>query len=120
MATVATSSNAGMGDDSTLVSSYGQGSTRAGRRARAKVLDRAGGMCEIRIPGICAGEASIADHIENIAALGILRRDATDPDLMQAACRPCHALKTRAEQRAGVDAHNQRRRRRKAKPHPGE
>jgi 5-methylcytosine-specific restriction endonuclease McrA len=79
-------------------------------------------MCEIRYPGICAGEASIADHIENIAALGIARRDATDPDTMQAACRPCHDQKTAAERQAGIQAHNERRRQRRRlpQPHPGD
>ena len=78
-------------------------------------------MCEIRFPGICVGEASIADHIENIAALGIPRSEAVDPDMMQAACKPCHDQKTRGEQAAGVQRwQGMRKGRRKRRPHPGD
>ena len=58
-------------------------STPEYKRKRLACLRRANWHCEIRIPGVCIGAASQADHIDGIAA---------DPhhNHLRAACVPCH------------------------------
>jgi 5-methylcytosine-specific restriction endonuclease McrA len=53
------------------------------KRARLACLRAARWRCQIRLPGVCIGTASEADHI-----LGLAR----DPHHTQlrATCRPCH------------------------------
>lgn len=76
----------------------GQGSTRQWRKTRLLVLDRDRYVCQLHYDG-CTQHATEVDHRTNIAALGIPRRDATDPDDLQAVCHGCHEIKTRAEAR---------------------
>lgn len=62
-------------------------STAEYKRKRLACLRRANWRCEIRIPGVCIGTASQADHIHGIAS---------DPhhDFLRAACEPCHKHRT--------------------------
>ncbi|MCV7316321.1 HNH endonuclease [Mycolicibacillus parakoreensis] len=88
---------------------------------RAEVLTRDGYRCQIGDQG-CLGVASVADHTTPIARLGIARRDANDPALLQAACSECHDRKTKREAADGLRAHHARRRARlrlPQQPHPG-
>lgn len=59
---------------------YGQADYK---RKRLECLRRAGWRCEIRLPGICAGAATQADHTDQLA---------NDPQHqhLRAACTPCH------------------------------
>lgn len=93
----------------------GQGSTRAGRKARLKCLQNAGYQCQLRYDG-CTGHASHADHKVNIATTGQTRREATDPNDLQAACPWCHGIKTRREAQA---ARTYRTNKRPPERHPG-
>lgn len=94
--------------------SWGQGSTRASRRARAAALDRDGHQCQLKYDG-CTRTATEADHVISITAIGQRRADATNPDDLQAACTHCHGIKTR---RQAAAAKGYRSRRPKS-PHPG-
>lgn len=58
------------------------GSTRAGRKVRALVLDRDGHQCQLRLDG-CQGLATHAHH-----TLGWIHGD--DPARMVAACEHCN------------------------------
>jgi 5-methylcytosine-specific restriction protein A len=73
--------------------SWGQGSTRAGRKARTAALNRDRHQCQLRYDG-CTGTATEADHITSITALGQSRADATNPNALQGACHHCHTIKT--------------------------
>lgn len=75
---------------------WGEGSTRQSRKTRAFVLARADYRCEIQGPE-CIGEATEDDHIIPRSQGG----DEHDPSNRQAACKPCHAEKTKAERLAG-------------------
>jgi 5-methylcytosine-specific restriction endonuclease McrA len=94
---------------------WGQGSTRASRKARYTCLNDAGHTCQLNYPG-CMGEATIADHIINIASTGQTRAQATNPDDLQAVCASCHDIKTQAERSAGT----QRPGKRRPRPHPSD
>ena len=95
--------------------------TPAERRA---ILARDGYVCRLGYVG-CLGVATIVDHRIPLSQLppGAGR----DPDLGQAACKPCHDRKTKAETGAAVRAANTRRRDRLKRPdarstakHPGD
>ncbi len=104
-----------------MPNTWGQGSTRGSRRARATALERDNYTCQLRLPG-CTGQASIADHIINLAAHGVSRAEAIDPDELHAVCPHCHQHKTKHETAAGRTKSNAKRAARKklpAKPHPG-
>lgn len=88
----------------------GEGSTRAWRRARAKVLDRDDHRCRIRIPGVCVGHATEVHHVVGIAETRTRRRDATDPEQCIAACPPCHAVITKQQTQEGRARRTGRRR----------
>jgi 5-methylcytosine-specific restriction protein A len=92
----------------------GEGSTRAWRRTRKIVLERDDYRCQLNYPG-CLGEATEVDHAVNIAAIGIQRRDALDPDVCAATCVNCHRLKTIRESQAG-----RHRKRRRPRQHPAD
>jgi hypothetical protein len=107
------------------MSSYGQGSTRAQRRARAAVLDRDGHACQLRIAGVCTGKATQAHHVHGLQ--GRPRAAATDPDEQVAVCGPCHRMVTEQQRRAAITAQAavraQKRARRGSYPagsHPGD
>lgn len=63
---------------------------------------------------MCSGMAVEADHVVPIAEGG----SELDPTNGQAACRPCHAMKTQAEARLGQRRHHARLRRQVERP-PG-
>ena len=76
--------------------------------------------CQLRYDG-CTGQAQEADHIVNHAEatrLGWPLQDIDDMGNGQAACRPCHALKTRSEQVRG-SARRRAQARRPMPKHPG-
>lgn len=64
--------------------SWAGGSTRSHRRARAIVLTRDAGTCQLAIPGICLGTADVAHHTLGKTVTG------DDPAHMVAACAPCN------------------------------
>lgn len=68
--------------------------TAAWRNARDACLRRANWRCEIRIPNVCIGAATEADHIDRLA---------NDPEhkRLRAACTPCHRAVT-AQQGGGA------------------
>lgn len=105
---------------------YGQGSTRASRKARDTCLTRANHQCQLRWAG-CQGLATIADHTINIATRGLTRAQAIDPDDLQAVCTSCHDVKTKRETAQASSAalkawhqHREARRHLPTKPHPGD
>jgi hypothetical protein len=60
------------------------GSTRAWRRTRAAVLARDGGVCRVRVPGVCTGLAECVHHIHGRAMTG------DDPAYLTASCTACN------------------------------
>ena len=78
----------------------GQGSTRAGRRARKDCLDDARHRCQIQHPG-CTGIATEAHHPDGIAATGRTRAQAVDNGRLVAACESCHEIETRKQSATG-------------------
>lgn len=74
--------------------SWEGGSTRAWRRLRRDVLLRDGGVCQLKIPGVCTGVATHAHHTLGRARTG------DDPLYVVAACEACN-LKTGDPARAG-------------------
>lgn len=67
-----------------MSTSWAGGSTRSHRRARAAVLARDGGRCQLNIPGICTGTATCAHHVLGKSVTG------DDPAHMIAACAACN------------------------------
>lgn len=71
------------------------GSTRRDRlppdwpAVRAAVLERDGYRCRLRFARVCVGSATDADHIEP--------GDDHSLENLQAACEPCHLVKSSAE-----------------------
>ena len=64
-------------------SGWTSGSTRAHRRVRTQVLERDGGVCQIRRPG-CTHIATQAHHVLGRAVTG------DDPSHLVAACASCN------------------------------
>jgi 5-methylcytosine-specific restriction protein A len=103
------------------------GSRRWGQRGvaakvRSAVLDRDAHRCQLRYAG-CIGVATEADHIENVAGVGVTRDVAVAVGLMQAVCAPCHKVKTKREtSSAAAESSRNRaaRRRLPVQPHPGD
>jgi len=87
------------------------------KKLREQVLRRDGYRCQLRYDG-CIGEATEADHIVNVASLGVARAQAVQPVGLQAVCVPCHRVKTQAERTAGIARHYAQRHR-TDEPHPG-
>jgi hypothetical protein len=67
-----------------MSTAWAGGSTRAHRQARARVLERDGGRCQVKIPGICR---TIADQAHHTLGKGIT---GDDPAHMIASCAPCN------------------------------
>jgi 5-methylcytosine-specific restriction protein A len=91
------------------------------KKIREQVLRRDRYRCRLQLPG-CVGEATEVDHITNVAALGVSRAQANQPDGLQSACGPCHKVKTQQERTAGIRRHHAERAaagRRPDEPHPG-
>jgi 5-methylcytosine-specific restriction endonuclease McrA len=61
----------------------GSTNSRAWRRTRARVLDRDGRRCQLRIPDVCKGRADSVHHLEGRAA-------GDHPSGLVASCRPCN------------------------------
>jgi 5-methylcytosine-specific restriction enzyme A len=91
----------------------GQGSTRAGRKARDKCLRDAAHLCQLRHPG-CIGHATEAHHAHGLAATGRRRAQAVDNAELIAACHCCHDIETRKQASTGRNAWK-----RQAERHPG-
>lgn len=91
-------------------------------RATARRILTRDGECQLRY-NVCTGNADEADHIVGHAdalAAGWDPADIDDETNGQAACHPCHALKTQAEQARGRQRANQQRPRIRPQPkHPG-
>lgn len=98
---------------------WGQGSSRAYRKARAQVLERDERRCQLRY-SVCIGIASEVDHITNLATLGRNRTDVIDTNDWQAVCPPCHRIKTRIENGDTNPRWHPRRAVRPQQPHPGD
>lgn len=60
------------------------GSTRAWRRTRALVLQRDGGVCRVRIEGVCTHVATCVHHTRGRAVTG------DDPRFLVASCAQCN------------------------------
>ena len=71
--------------------------TPAWKACSKRTIERAGGRCEIQLPG-CKGRATTADHIVELADGG----EVYDMANLQAACRSCNTAKRnrRVAQRA--------------------
>jgi 5-methylcytosine-specific restriction endonuclease McrA len=65
----------------------------AWRRVRVQVLERDGGVCQLRLEG-CQHEASEVDHVVDIR----LRGGVLDPDNCRSVCGPCHRRRSNAKQ----------------------
>ena len=64
-----------------------RGETRTAYQSlRRQVIADAHGRCEIRLPGVCTGDATTLDHIRAIAEGGAV----LDRRNCRAACRPCN------------------------------
>src|SRR4051812_3265828 len=55
------------------------------RKSKAIVRKRSGGLCEVRLPGICTGRHEETNHIKPRARLGSHR-----PENLAGACVACH------------------------------
>jgi len=66
---------------------WAKGSTRAWRRLRARILHRDAYTCQLKLPGVCTGQATQVHHTVGRAISG------DDPAYLVAACAPCN-LKT--------------------------
>lgn len=64
--------------------SWAKGSTRAWRRTRALVLARDGGVCQMRIPGVCTTTATHVHHTQGRARTG------DDMRYLVASCQACN------------------------------
>lgn len=60
----------------------------AWRRVRTEVLERDGGLCQVRLKG-CTVEAAAVDHIIPVSDGGTL----FDPANLRACCRSCNATR---------------------------
>lgn len=57
----------------------------AWRRVRAAVIARDGGLCQVRLDGVCTGVATCAHHTRGLRLTGL------DMAYLVAACRACNA-----------------------------
>lgn len=71
--------------------SAGRTGNRAWREQRAKVLQRDGHQCQLRLPGCTV----IATEVDHVIAVHLGGGDANTN--LQAACHPCHVRKTATE-----------------------
>ena len=71
--------------------------TPAWRRLRQIVLKRDGYTCQLQLPGICTGRATVVDKIIPAARRPDL---ALDPANARASCHPCNDAKARTDDRA--------------------
>lgn len=78
------------------------------------VRDRQGNQCVCLDSSFCTGQIDQFDHIVNIKALRIERKDGNDPNNLQGVCIPCHKKKIQQEALAGRRKHL-----RPPPPHPG-
>jgi hypothetical protein len=60
------------------------GSTRAWRKARARVLARDGWQCMVKVPGVCTHVATCVHHVLGRSITG------DDPSHMVASCTECN------------------------------
>jgi 5-methylcytosine-specific restriction endonuclease McrA len=58
----------------------------AWRKVRAHVLARDRWRCQIRLEGICTGQATEVDHLDPVALNGY----SYDLDRLRASCAPCN------------------------------
>ncbi len=70
-----------------MSTAWAKGSTRAWRRLRARILHRDAYTCQLKLPGVCTGQATQVHHTVGRAISG------DDPAYLVAACAPCN-LKT--------------------------
>lgn len=63
---------------------WAKGSTKRWRRIRAYVLARDGGLCRVRLVGVCVDLADCVHHTRGRAVTG------DDPRYLVAACTPCN------------------------------
>jgi 5-methylcytosine-specific restriction endonuclease McrA len=104
------------------MSTWGQGSTRASRKARTAVLNRDHHICRLQL-ACCTFTATEAHHVESITGQGVSRAQATEIEDMVAACSSCHQQVTEQQRKAAWRADQQRRHKRRHLPqtaHPGE
>lgn len=64
--------------------SWQAGSTRAWRRIRARVLVRDGGLCQLRVKGVCTNLADCVHHTAGRSVTG------DDERYLLASCTPCN------------------------------
>lgn len=92
------------------------------KRTRARILRR-DPHCKLAIEGVCTGTSTEADHITPHAqalALGWPLPDIDSIENGQGVCKPCHQIKTRAEQTEGQRrAATTKPTTRNPEPHPG-
>lgn len=58
-------------------------------KIRKAVHDRSGGLCEMKVEGVCTGRAQQIDHIKNRS-----QGAGHTLDELQDSCEPCHRFKT--------------------------
>lgn len=63
---------------------WAKGSTPAWRKTRARVLERDGWQCQLRLPDVCT---SIATHVHHTVGRG---RTGDDPKYLVASCAECN------------------------------
>ncbi|MDC8980683.1 hypothetical protein PR370_01025 [Mycobacterium marinum] len=101
-----------------------------GNRPRSAIPDRVKAQvrrrdktCRLQY-GVCTQRIDEFDHIEGLAELGIPRTPVLDATTIQGVCRACHAIKTEAQRREGIERAKAQRgsvskRYRDREPHPG-
>lgn len=67
---------------------------------RRAVRRRDGDTCQLGYAG-CTGQYQELDHIDGIAARGVLRTSALTVDELQCVCRSCHKVKTQWQAKVG-------------------
>lgn len=72
-------------------------SSRPAATARAKALEAAGYVCQLRIPGVCIGAAPLvayagvpAGELAHLVPVAVDPSREWDPTNHRAACRPCN------------------------------
>ena len=64
-------------------------------RVRASILERDGGVCQIRNPAVCRGVATQVHHIVPLSKGG----SKYDPGNLAACCQPCNLAENRRKPR---------------------